>query len=133
MNIDLFWDDDQQTILLCEVRKGWTWDDLMRTMRTIKKITDAADYEIAAIVDLHDGMSVPGGSPFSGTALENAKQILNMGKDGTGPIVIVGAGGVVRSAYNFFLSINPKALSNIHFADTQEQARQFISGRPASV
>ena len=93
-NIELYWDNDQQTVMLCTFAKGWTWAEMFETLDTIKKVTDQRDYEIGAIVDVSRGISVPGGSVFSADTREKAKKMLAMGADGKGPIAIVGAGGI---------------------------------------
>jgi hypothetical protein len=127
MSIELFWDNDEQTILLCEFHPGWTWDDMYETLATIKKVTDRASYEIAAIVDVHEGVGIPGGSLLSRSNFEHAKKMLSMGEGGTGPIVIVGANPLIRAAHDAFRMIDRKATSNIHFAPNLDAARTILN------
>lgn len=129
MGIELYWDDDAQTIMLMEVEGRWTWEDLFSALETVKKVTDRADYEISAIVDLRGGMHIPGGTLFNTANMDNAKKVLQMGDKGTGPIVIVGANGVVRTIYDTLSKLNPRASANIHFADTMNAAQQFLASR----
>lgn len=129
MGIDLYWDDDAMTTLLCVFDGRWTWDELYATMRTIKNITDDVDYEISAIIDLRKGMQLPGGSLLSAQGLEHARQLLKMGENGTGPIVIVGATHMIRSLYDTMRKLDSRALGNVSFADNVRDARAFLSQR----
>ncbi len=129
MGIELYWDNDEQTILLCEFDGRWTWEEMFKTLNAIKKITDKADYEIGAIVDVRNGLNFPGGSMLSADNFERAKQILKMGEGGTGPIVIVGANSVVKTIYNTMANLNKHAASNIYFADSAKQARAHLNER----
>jgi hypothetical protein len=133
MGIELFWDNDEQTVLLCEFDGKWTWDDMHRTVKTIKKITDETDREIAAIVDVRQGVSAPGGSFFTPQGLDNAKELLKSADKGTGPIVIVGVNPIFKSLYEAASKMNPRATANIHFADTMKQARQWLAQRDFAV
>jgi hypothetical protein len=126
MGIELYWDNDERTVMLCEIAGHWTWDELFDTLRKIKQVTDKAEYEIAAILDLTGGASIPGGSLFTPTAFEKAKQMLKMGEGGTGQIVVVGANGMIRAAYHAIYGLSPRILSNIRFADSADQARRLL-------
>jgi hypothetical protein len=131
MGIELYWDNDEQTVMLMEVEGRWTWEELFETLSKVKKVTDRADYEIGAIVDMRDGMQIPGGSLFNPSNLENAKKVLQMGDDGTGPVVFVGK-GVVKTIYNSLRGMNPRASANIHFADSVDAARAYLEDRAAT-
>ena len=130
MGIELYWDNDEQTVLLCEVDGRWTWDEMFKMLNAIKKITDNADREIGAIVDVRNGLNFPSGSLLSVDNFERAKQILKMGEGGTGPIVVVGANSVVKTIYSTMSSLNQQAADKIHFADTTKQARIYLNQRP---
>ena len=132
MGVELYWDNDEQTVMLCEFAGKWTWEELFSTLGTVKKITDKADYEIAAIVDVRSGMNFPGGSLLSAEGMEQAKRLLKMGNEGTGPIVIVGANSVIRTVYNTVAGMNRRAISNITFADSVKEARQHLHQRALS-
>jgi hypothetical protein len=125
--IELYWDNDEQTILLCEFHAGWTWDEMYKTLDTIKKITDRADYEIAAIIDIADGVSLPGGSLFSKATFDHAKKMMQMGEGGTGPMVIVGANPLIRMVYDTFKSIDRKIASNVRLAKNLDEARAILA------
>ncbi len=132
MAVELYWDNDEQTIMLCEFAGKWTWEELFSTLSTVKQITDKVDYEIAAIVDVRSGMNFPGGSLFSAEGMEQAKRLMQMGNEGTGPIVIVGANSMIRTIYNTVAGMNRRSISNITFADSLKEARQHLHQRMVS-
>jgi hypothetical protein len=129
MGIELFWDNDEQTILLCEFDKHWTWDEMFSTLNTVKKITDAREDEIGAIIDLSRGLTVPGGSIFNADTREKARQMLKMGEDGKGPIVVAGANGFFRTVHKAFSFIDRDVMNDVYFTDTVEQARTLMTRR----
>lgn len=129
MGIELYWDNDEQTVLLCEFEGKWTWDDMHHMVKTIRQVTDKADREIAAIVDVRQGVSAPGGSFFTPQGFDNAKELLKAADKGTGPIVIVGVNPIFKALYEAASKMNPRATANIHFADTMQQARQWLAER----
>lgn len=129
MAIDLYWDDDELTTLLCVFDGRWKWDELYATLRTIKHITEDVTHEVTAIIDIRKGMSFPGGSPLNLQSLENAKQLLKMGESGTGVIVIVGANAVIRTMYDTMHALNPQMLAKVRFADSVRAARGMLRER----
>ena len=133
-NIELYWDNDEQTVMLCTFAKGWTWAEMFETLDTIKQVTEQRDYEIGAIVDVSRGISVPGGSVFSADTREKAKKMLAMGADGKGPIAIVGAGGMIKAVARGFEMLDRNALKDVYFVDSLNAARRVMTGRlqPAS-
>ena len=128
MAIELYWDNDERTVMLCEIRGDWTWEQMYETLGKIKKVTEKTSTTIAAIIDISDGVSVPGGSILTPAAFDHAKNMLKMGESGTGPMVIIGASSVIKTAYKMFTGMaQGMALSKIAFADTADQARAHLA------
>ncbi len=127
MSIELYWDNDDQSVLLCEFEGQWTWDEMFATLNTVRKITAKAEHEIAAIIDLRHGVHLPGGTLFTADNLDKAKQIVRMGDEGTGPLYIVGANAAVRTIYATLAPMNRRATANIHFVDSLRRARALLS------
>jgi hypothetical protein len=128
MGIQLTWENDAQSIMRCEFEKTWTWDDLYVIADQVKKVTDAATHEIAAIIDLSSGVTFPGGNILSPTSLENARKMLTLGEGGTGPIVVVGATKIIQMAYDMFKGMDKRAASaDITFVDTLEAAHTHLA------
>ncbi|MBL8162849.1 MAG: hypothetical protein JNJ61_12750 [Anaerolineae bacterium] len=131
MAIELYWDNDAQTTLLLEFNGRWTWEELHRTLAAIKKITDAVDYEIAALVDVSRGLHILPGDLFSAEGLHNARLLMTLGHDGTGPLVIVGANPLIKTVYDVLHKLDPSALGNVRFAKTLEEARLLLKNSSA--
>lgn len=131
MGIELYWDNDEQTIMLCEFGARWTWEEMFSTLDTIKKVTEKRSEVIGAIIDLSQGIHIPGGSLFSVEAREKGLKMLRMSEGGKGPMVIVGGGGFFKTLMGAFQMISTdRNLSNdIYFADTVEQARSIMARR----
>jgi hypothetical protein len=128
MAIELYWDNDERNVMLIEAVSPWTWDDLYDVLGKIKKVTDTAPYEIGAILDVSRGATIPGGSLFTQSSLDHARQLLRMGENGTGPVVIVGANSFIRTVYSTFYPMDRKALGNVKFAASQDEARDLLRG-----
>ncbi|MBE0690507.1 MAG: hypothetical protein IH587_10350, partial [Anaerolineae bacterium] len=119
MGIQLNWDNEAQTVLHCQFESNWTWDDLFEIADRVKAITDNTPHTVAAIINLTDGMTIPGGNFFSPTAFANARQLLTLGEGGTGPVVIVGATTLIKMVYESFKGLDSRAAkTDITFTDT---------------
>ncbi|MBK8022875.1 MAG: hypothetical protein IPK19_15950 [Chloroflexi bacterium] len=129
MGIELYWDNDDRTILLVEVRGEFTWDEMYETLGKIKKVTDRSPVEIGAILDMGADVRFPGGSVFNPTGLQHAKNMLSMSKDGTGPMVVVGVNGLIRKVYDWFTAMDSRAFANVKFADSLAQAQRLMEHR----
>lgn len=128
MGIQLSWDDDAQTILHCQFESKWTWDDLFEVADRVKAITDSTPHTVAAIIDMEHGMTIPGGNFFSPTALNNARQLLTLGEGGTGPVVIVGATGLIKMVYESLKGLDSRAgKADVTFTDTLVAARAHLA------
>jgi hypothetical protein len=128
MAINMTWENDEQTILLCTFDAQWAWDELYALVDEVKRITDNSPTTVAAILDISNGMTIPGGNFFSPTSLENAKRLMTLGEGGTGPLVIVGATGLIKMVYETFKGIDKRAAAaNITFVDTLAQARAHLA------
>lgn len=131
MSVDLYWDNDEQTIILCEFSKGWTWEALFGALNKVKTITQSRSDTVGAIVDMSQGLGVPNGSLFSIETRDKAKQMLQMSADGKGPIAIVGANGVIKLVSKAFALVDKNALKDVYFVDSTNEARQILAKRLA--
>jgi len=132
MAIDLYWDDDEQTTMLCVFERGWTWDDLFEMLHTARRATDERDYEVGAIIDLTHGSEIPGGSIFSASTRENARRVLRMGEDGRGPLVLVRAGSTIKTLLKAVAMLDKSALEDVYFAASLDEGRAILQRRLAT-
>ena len=131
MSVDLYWDNDEQTIVLCEFSKGWTWEALFGALNKIKSLTQNRADTVGAIVDMSNGLGVPNGSLFSTETRDKAKQMLQMSADGKGPIAIVGANGAIKLVSKAFALLDKNALKDVYFVDSVDEARNILYKRLA--
>ena len=129
MAIELYWDNEEKNVMLCEISAPWTWEQLFVMLEKIKKVTDNSTQTIGAILDLSAGVNIPGGSIFNPTVFNYAKKMFQMGEGGTGPIVVVGASPMIRTVYNAALTIDRQKLSNFDFAKTLDEGRALMNTR----
>jgi hypothetical protein len=126
MSIEVFWDDDDETVFLIEVRGAWKWDDLTKTMKAVKRISEEKGRVMGAILDLGTGLQMPEGGIFSQQGLANFQELLKLDGKQRGPLVIVGMNSLVRRIFDTAASLDPKAARMIDFADSVEDARTRV-------
>jgi len=132
MAIDLFWDDEEQTVMLAEFSQKWTWDDLHTMLDTIQTLSRQRGQIFGAIIDLRGGMTVPGGSVFNREGLAQFRRMLAQNNGGAkGPMAIVGMNGMVRAIFDAVSSMDRKLTEDVYFADSLEDARRKIYGATA--
>lgn len=134
MAIDLFWDNDEQSVLLAEFNGKWTWDELHKVLSTIKRISDERNETFGAILDLRNGMNLPGGNIFNRDGLERFKKLVAIG-DGErkGPVVVLGMKGVVKMIFDAIGNFDKSLVSDVTFADTEQEARKTIYAAVANL
>ncbi|MFW5691469.1 MAG: hypothetical protein ACOCXZ_03105 [Chloroflexota bacterium] len=130
-NIELYWDNDEQTIMLAYFSKGWTWAEMFDTLRDVRKVTEKRADLVGAIVQMEPGANVPNGSVFSQETRDKARQMLQMGASGKGPIAIVGMNVLIKAVAKALTLLDPNALDDVYFADTQDDARAILRERLA--
>lgn len=129
MAIELYWDNDEQNIMLCVFDKGWTWDEMFDTLNKVKKVTHQRDYEIGAIIDISAGLSIPGGSVFNADTRAKARKMLEMGGDSKGPIAIAGANGMIKTVAQAFSMMDKNVMNDVYFANDLDEARRIMHNR----
>ncbi len=127
MGIELYWDNDDQTVMLCEVDSHWTWDEMDALLEKVKRTTDQAPAPLGAILDLSRGVHFPGGSFLTPAALSRAKRMLKMGEgEHQGPVAVVGASPIIRTIHKTLQKMDKNGLNNVTFASTVEEARAVM-------
>lgn len=129
MKIDLYWDNDDQTMLLCEFHAGWTWDDLMAVLRTVKRLSEERKEVFGALIDLRNGMTLPGGTIFNAEGMARFQQIMQLGSNGKGPVAVVGAGAMIRMVVDAIRRVNASVVEDVVFAQTLDEARESLYPR----
>ncbi len=128
MGIDLFWDNEEQTVFLVEFNGDWTWDDLNAVLKTTTRISKERGLLMGAILDLRNGLRIPGGSIFNREGINQFKDLIAMSNSGqeNGPVVIVGMSGMIKTVFDAAVKIDRNAAQSVHFASTMSQARALM-------
>jgi hypothetical protein len=127
MTVELYWDDDSQTRLLCVFDGGWTWDELRAVFKTISRITRDVDHEVSAIIDLRS-MQIEPGAILNADGLAFAREIIRIGQQGAvGPMTVVGANPVIAKVVETLRGMDRSgAASRIVFVESLRRAREVL-------
>jgi hypothetical protein len=128
MSVELYWDDDAQTVFLLEVTGKWTWTQLHEAINKMKKVSATRQQQMGAIIDLTSGLQMPDGGLFSREGLSQFQQLLQMESGDSGPVVIVGMNPLVKNILDTVTSLNLSSVRNIFFASHMEEAQTKIYG-----
>lgn len=128
MAIDLFWDDDEQSVFLAEFNGRWTWEDLHKVISKIKTLSQERDQIFGAILDLRNGMHFPGGNIFNKEGLHQFKQLLSLNDEATkkGPVVILGVNSMIRMVVDAIATVDKSVVEDVAFAKDENDARDII-------
>lgn len=127
MGIELYWDDQDQTVMLAEFAGKWTWDELHDMLHTIKRLSTERGQLFGAIIDLRQGFQLPGGSVFNREGLSQFRRLLSLNDGGgKGPVAIVGMNGVIRSIFDAVNNIDRSLTNDVYFASSLEDARRTL-------
>src|SRR5688572_1836530 len=128
MSIDLFWDDEEETVMLCEFNGQWSWEELHQVLAATRRLSEERGRILGAIVDVRNRQFIPGGTIFSREALQQFGQIRQMASGGKGPVVILGMNRVVKTVLDTVKNLDKNAAKDVHFADTMPEAQRIIYG-----
>src|SRR5688572_30356045 len=100
MAIELYWDDDEQTVMLAEFTGNWSWEELHKVLSAIKRISAERGRSFGAILDLRGGLHLP--NVFNKEGLEQFQKLLSLNDGGTekGPMVILGMNKLVKLIFD---------------------------------
>lgn len=123
MGIELFWDDDDESMFLIEVRDEWTFERLTAVMKTVRRLSEERGQIMGALLDLGVGLQLPQGGLFNANGLAQFQALLKLDSKQRGPLVIVGVNPLVRRIFDAAASLDPNATRIIDFAATLDEAR----------
>lgn len=129
MGIELFWDNDEQTVLLAEFEGAWTWDELHAMLKTIRRLSEERRTTFGAIIDVSRGFQLPNGSVFNPEGLANFRKILQLDPDNKGPVAIYGMNSMIRRIFDAASKIDRRIEQGVYFASTLDDARQHLYQR----
>lgn len=80
------WHDDAQTILVCDVRDSWTWEDAHQIVQAQASHLQSVSHDVHTIFWLH---GIPG-VPQDGTGLPNLRKLLAMRQPNSQLVIFIG-------------------------------------------
>jgi hypothetical protein len=125
MGIQVGWDNGDNSTIRLAFEPGWTWNDLYGAIETADSMIVSHDNTVNLIIDIRKAGGIPGdfmriaGDLFaSGSARPNE-----------GTRVVVGAGRLIRLAYNSVVNIYSGQLKDRRFlfASTLDEARELLN------
>ncbi|MBZ0287902.1 MAG: hypothetical protein K8I30_09835 [Anaerolineae bacterium] len=124
MPIELFWGDEQQTILHCQFPEMWTLEDYVASIDQMHEmIRSQAPRTVHILSDFSRSRSSPPRLLSTGTHIEKRRAV-NMGIN-----IIVGANGFIKSmlqaAQRMYLID-----TRIHMVNSVEEAYVLIAQQP---
>ncbi len=63
-NVEVSWDNDDQTVIRIDYQPGWRWEDLYQATKLTDEKLYGLDYSIPFINVYHPGARLPEGSPL---------------------------------------------------------------------
>ncbi|MBN8620158.1 MAG: hypothetical protein J0L63_14715 [Anaerolineae bacterium] len=124
MNIDVEWDNREQTIIRILFRRGWQWAELEEAIRQADTYITSVPHTVHLLIDIQEAGGVPA------DVITRAGNLFEQGEARTneGQKVIVGAGMLIQAAYRAFLKVYGTQMAGrpFQFADSPEAARQML-------
>lgn len=123
MGILTTWDDTAKTRVLIEFETTWTWDELESAIEAVDQMIGSVAHQVDVMIDVE-------GSTLPKDFLSAAKNLLANpeGRPNEGSRVVVGAGKVIRTAYQTVQKTFGEKLvgREIVFAEDLPQARSLL-------
>lgn len=127
MDIQVVWDNPQQNIIRITLKRGWTWDDLQRAIQESDDLIISVPQVVHLLIDIREAGGVPR------EWMTRAGELFARGeaRPNEGQKIVVGAGMLIRAAYQGFLAVYGRNLQGrpFQFAATVEEARTLIGLR----
>jgi len=123
MGILTTWDDTAKTRVLIEFETTWTWDELESAIEAVDQMIGSVAHQVDVMIDVE-------GSTLPKDFLSAAKNLLANpeGRPNEGSRVVIGAGKVIRTAYQTVQKTFGEKLvgREIVFAEDLPQARSLL-------
>jgi hypothetical protein len=126
MAIVLYWDDDEQTVMLAEFSGKWSWEELHKVLSKIKEISQERQQAFGAILDLRRGLHLPNMLNKEGLEQFQKLLVLNDGAGEKGRIVILGMNKMVKIIFDAVGTVDKSLTKDVYFAQNEEEARKLI-------
>lgn len=120
MPIDVFWVNEEKTILQYDITGRWAWDDLYPQYYKALEMERSVDHFVDIIIDLRESRSIPP------SVFTHIKNIADRQPDNVGLTVIVSDNRFVKVLMNAGTRAYKKIAEYFQVADTIDEALQLI-------
>ena len=125
MKIIVAWGDSAQTSLLLRFQHGWTWTDLKQAGEQADSMIVSQPHTVHLIIDLRQA----GGLPRDFLSAANELFARGEARSNEGLRIVVGAGLLLRTAYQSLMALYGRQLENrpFLFASSLDEAQTLIT------
>ena len=126
MNIDIIWDNPDQTILRYVFKPRWTWADLHNAMKEASRQMETVNHKVDIIMDVTQASLIPSG------AIAQAQKAFATPKHGNAGItVVVSSSSFAQTLVAVGRKLSGRAAQNweMEFATNVDLAREMIARR----
>lgn len=120
MGAEIFWDDEEHTIVRIDYAGHWVWDDFVHATEVSTEMMRS----VGGRADLIENMK-PGVLPVSGSAVVHGRNALRTFPENMGVVVVV-TNPYVRAMATLVVQLNAQYRNKVVLTDTLEQARSMI-------
>jgi hypothetical protein len=124
MSIQVVWDNPQQNVICITLARGWTWDNLQGAIQQADDLIISVPQVVHLLIDIREA----GGMPRDWMTRAGDLFAQGEARPNEGQKIVVGAGMLIRAAYQGFLAVYGRNLQGrpFQFAASVEEARTLI-------
>jgi hypothetical protein len=119
MHHEVFWFDEERTIVCQRFLRGFTLADVYHGAETSAQMLATVDHPVDIIIEAH-------GIPKMAGIFQLAQHVNRIVPPNQRLVVGVGTNNLLRSMVEISSKVAPKATENIHFVDTLDDALALI-------
>ncbi len=124
MSIQVGWDSPDQTIVGVTFKRGWTWTQLQTAIQQADDLIVSVPHPVHLLIDIREAGGLPG------DFITRAGDLFAQGeaRPNEGRKIVIGAGPLIRVAYNTFLKVYGQRLNGraFLFAGSLDEARILL-------
>lgn len=120
MPIDVFWLNDEKTMLQYDISGSWTWDDLYPKYYEALEMERSVSHFVDIVIDLRESKSIPP------NVLTHIKNITDKQPENVGLTVIVSDNRFIKMLMDMGVKAYSKIGQYFRVATTLDEAMQLI-------
>lgn len=125
MPIEVYWGNDEKTVMRFVFQKPWTWDDFYRAVDRHFVMLRGVDHLVYAITDVSQAGTIPP------SALSHGRYYWKHWPPNLATIIIIGANPLFLAMDNLFHRLYGDGHSHLRYANSVEEALSIINSSRA--